>query len=146
MSVLIKSVLATKKPVLEIGSGLFSTPLLHWMCKDKGLRLYTYENVKEYLSFSKQFMSKTHRIRFVKDWNKVEYPDLEWGVVLIDHGPAEQRHIDAIKFADKADYVILHDSDEDIYEYDKVYPYFKYRYDWKECKPWTTVLSNFKEL
>jgi len=145
---ILKYVQKSDKPVLELGAGLFSTPLLHWICKENGVNLRTYENVKEYFKFSKSFQSRKHRIRLISDWDEVENNDTFWSVVFIDHAPAERRHIDAIRFANKADYVILHDSDthRDIYQYDKVYPHFKYRYDWKECSPHTTVLSNFKEL
>ena len=143
---LLKYVKDADKPVLELGAGLFSTPLLHWMCKENGVKLRTYENVKEYFKFSKSFQSSTHRIRLIDDWDKVENNGTFWSVVFIDHAPAERRHIDAIRFANKADYVILHDSNKNVYKYDEVYPHFKYRYDWKECKPFTTVLSNFKKL
>jgi len=143
---LIKYVQLADKPVLELGSGIFSTPLLHWLCKMQGVELFTYENVDEYYKFAKQFQSRNHRIRFVEDWNKVIYPYNKYGVVFIDHAPAERRQIEAITFANLTDYVILHDADESIYGYNKVYPHFKYIYKWEECKPYTTVLSNFNEL
>jgi len=144
---LVKCVQRVDKPVLELGAGLFSTPLLHWLCKEQGVKLVTYENVEEYYKFSKSFQSREHRIRLTDDWSKVENNGTFWGVVFIDHAPAERRHIDAIRFADKADIVIIHDSDErEIYQYDNVYPHFKYRYDWTACRPYTTVLSNFNNL
>lgn len=146
MAMLIKTIMLTDKPVLEIGSGLFSTPLMHWLCKMRGLKLVTYENIEEYYKFAKGFQSPNHRIKFVKDWNEIDLKT-HWGVVLIDHHPSEQRGLDAIRLKDKADYLVLHDSEKpEFYNYEQAYPHFKYKFDWKECKPWTTVLSNFKDL
>lgn len=139
---LIKYVQKTDKNVMELGSGLFSTPLLHWLCRDK--KLVTYENVPEYYQFAKKFQWKNHSIRFIEDWDKLKTRK-HWGVIFIDHNDGH-RGEDAIKFKDNADYIIIHDSNADCYGYDNIWKHFKYRCDWKECKPWTTVLSNFKEL
>ena len=46
MPVIIKFIQATEGRVLELGAGLFSTPLLHWLCAEKGRKLYTYEDVE----------------------------------------------------------------------------------------------------
>ena len=143
MPMLIKYVQLTKGDVLEIGSGLFSTPLLHWLCRDK--KLLTYENNDEYYNFAKKFRWRKHKIIKINNWNEIKI-DRHWGVVFIDHAPILQRVKDVIKFKDNADYIIIHDSNERCYGYDKIYSYFKYRYDYKDCIPNTTVLSNFKPL
>jgi hypothetical protein len=146
MPMLIRLVQMTDKPVLEIGSGLYSTPLLHWLCKERNVKLITYEDTPEYFKFAKSFQSRNHSIRFVEDWKNIDV-ETNWGVVLIDHHPEEQRGKDIMRLKDKADYFVLHDSEKEIvYGYDKVWEHFKYRYDWKDCKPWTTVLSNSKDL
>lgn len=143
---LIKVVQASEGPILEIGSGLFSTPLLHWLCHEKGRKLITYENNQDYFKFAKRFQSRNHRIRFIKDWEEID-TEAHWGVALIDHEPAAQRRVDILRLKDSADYIIIHDTErESHYGFDKVWPLFKYRYDWKGCKPWTTVVSNFKDL
>jgi hypothetical protein len=145
-TMLIKCVEKTNKPVLELGSGLFSTPLLHWLCKIQGVALWTYENEDEFYNFAKGFRSKMHRIRLIKDWDELDLKT-HFGVVFIDHHPPLQRGKDVIKFKNNADYIILHDTEkEESYGYDKVWSHFKYRYDWKDCPPYTTVLSNFKDL
>src|SRR3954454_11711777 len=67
--VLIKLIQMTDGPVLELGSGLFSTPLLHWLCFERawcgkpGRRLYTWEAYAHYLEFAKKFQSPTHDVR-----------------------------------------------------------------------------------
>ena len=45
---LIKTVNDTRGPVLEIGSGFFSTPLLHWICKYHNQEIITLEHNPEY--------------------------------------------------------------------------------------------------
>ena len=148
MPMLIKVVQMSEGPILEIGSGPFSTPLLHWLCHEKGRKLITYENVPDYFKFAKGFQSRNHRIRFVKDWEEMDIK-AHWGVVLIDHEPAKRRHADILKLKDNADYIVIHDTEperENKYGYQNIWPLFKYRYDWKGCRPWTTVVSNFKNL
>ncbi|MCX6702000.1 MAG: hypothetical protein NTX96_02270 [Candidatus Zambryskibacteria bacterium] len=143
--ILIKTLLLSEGPVLELGSGFFSTPLLHWMCKGMGRKLVTYESNPDYLKFAKKFQSQGHTIRFITNWDEVDFKTY-WGVVFIDH-TTERRSVDAINFKDSADYIIIHDTNTpDEYGYDKVWPHFKYRYDWKDCRPWTTVVSNFMDV
>lgn len=145
-AMLIKAVLISEGSVVEVGAGFTSTPLLHWLCKMTDKDLITYENNQEYFEFAKQFQSRHHRIRLAKDWDDMDF-ETRRGVVFIDHAPAERRIVDILKFKDIADYIVVHDTErEDAYGYNKVWPYFKYRFDWKECKPYTTVVSNFKSL
>jgi len=150
----IKLLQMTTGPVLEMGSGVFSTPLLHWLCAESRRRLETYEDNVEYFQFANSFRSRNHKIILVDDWDKIDI-DKHWDVVLIDHEPPEgvihpsllhRRSIDAIRLKDQVDYIILHDSETDHYGYSKVYPHFKYIYHWQFCRPWTTVVSNFKDL
>lgn len=147
MGVLINVLLKSEGDVVELGGGIFSTPLLHWLCKDLNRKLITYENEPEYYKFEKNFQSPLHRIRLVKSWDEVD-TKTHRGVVFIDHHPAEQRSVDIINFKDSADYIIVHDTERDNEHYDfaRAWKYFKYRYDWKDCKPWVTVVSNFKDL
>jgi hypothetical protein len=145
-AMLIRTVLLSTGPVLEVGGGPFSTPLLHWLCKLMDRRLITYESDPVFFKFAKGFASRLHSIRFIEDWDKMDF-DTHWGVVLIDHHPDERRVVDVINFSEKADYIVIHDTEkEKKYGFEQAWPMFKYRYTWKECKPWTTVVSNFKDL
>lgn len=142
MPMLIKAVQMSKGTIVELGSGPFSTPLLHWLCL--GRRLFSYENQQGYFDFAARFRSKTHSIRFVEDWDKLELGKKHYGVIFIDHDG--HRGADAVRFKDKADYIVLHDSSEACYGYELLDGHFKYRLDWKGAWPWTTVVSNFKDL
>lgn len=145
MPILIKAVSLTNGDVLEMGAGYFSTPLLHWICKYKNL-LFTYENDPLFYSFAKQFQSPKHVIKLVNNWDDIKI-NKHWGVVFIDHVPDNRRGKDIIRFKNNADYIVIHDSErENTFGYIEAWGHFKYRYDWKDCRPWTTVLSNFKGL
>jgi len=147
MTMLIKVLFASKGDVVECGGGVFSTPLLHWVCKFMDRELITYENDPAYFAFEHTFQSRQHRVRFIKDWDKID-TKTHRGVVFIDHHPPERRMIETMRFKDSADFIVIHDTERDSREYNKpeVFEQFKYHYDWKGCKPWTSVFSNFKDL
>ena len=176
LPMLIKTLNLSDGPVLEMGMGPFSTPVLHWLCLDRKRFLVSYENNPEYFESNKSFKAALHQIDFVEDWGKInidkikiieksasvgfsttavlgintkELDDTHWGVAFIDHSPNERRMIDIEKLANCADYIVIHDSEESQehkYHYEEIYPFFKYRYNYKRQKPYTTVLSNFKDL
>lgn len=147
MTMLVKVLLASEGDVVECGGGVFSTPLLHWLCKYMNRELTSYENHPDYYAFERMFQSRQHRIRFVDDWDKID-TKTHRGVVFIDHHPPLRRMIETLRFKDSADFIIIHDTERESREYNlpEVFSKFKYRYDWKDCQPWTTVLSNSKDL
>lgn len=147
MTMLIKVLLMSDGDVVECGGGVFSTPLLHWMCKFMDRELITYENDPAYYAFEHTFQSRQHRIRFVEDWDKIN-TKTHRGMVFIDHHPPKRRMVELLRFKDSADYIVIHDTERLSREYNKseIFEQFKYRYDWKDCKPWTSVVSNYKNL
>lgn len=147
MGMLLMVLFNSKGPVIELGGGPFSTPLLHWVCKMQDRELITYENEPDYYAFERQFQSRQHRIRFVENWDDIEIPE-HVGMVFVDHHPPERRMIETLRFKDVADFIVIHDSERVAITYNRpeVYDQFKHRFDWKECKPWCSVLSNFKDL
>ena len=146
MGVLVKVLYISEGDVVEIGSGPASTPLLHWVCKDLNRNLITYENNQDYYNYARQFQSRMHRIVLITDWDDVDFKT-RCGVVFVDHAPSERRSIDIINFKNSAVYLVIHDTEkEKQYGYEKIWPHFKYVYTWKECRPWVSVVSNFKDL
>lgn len=141
---LMKAIQLSDGPILELGSGLFSTPLIHWMCHESKRKIVTYESVNKYMEFACQFKSNNHKVRQVKTYDDIDLGD-HWGVVLIDH-TVERRSIDALRLKDKADYIVMHDSECDLYEYESIFRHFKHVHHWKSCVPFTSVVSNFKDL
>ena len=144
---LLKIIPQTKGDVCEIGAGFYSTPLLHWLCQ--GRFLVTYENNEAYFRYARKFQSANHRI---KPMVQIDF-DKHWSVVFIDHTLRGRRYTDretmdrgddVLLFKD-ADIFVLHDSEpmpSDKYKYTQLWPKFKFRFDWTEQKPYTTVISN----
>lgn len=140
---LIKAVGMTTGDVCEVGCGFSSTPLLHWITL--GRKLVTYESDPEWFNFARKFKSKNHSVRLTKDFNDIDF-DKHWSVVFIDHSPKKPRRRgdDALKFKN-ADLIVLHDTEPkstEHYGYSKVFPHFKYRYDWTLCEPHCSIVSN----
>jgi len=139
---LLKCLLNSKGPVAEVGSGLYSTPLLHWMCKLQGRKLVTYEDVPEFYEMARVFKSNMHKVHMMTNWDDMDFKR-QWGVVLIDHHPEPRRAVDILNFKDTADYIVIHDTEKpEKYDLDRVWEHFKYVYTWRDCKPWTSVVSN----
>ena len=143
MPLLIRAVLATRGPVLELGAGLYSTPLLHWLAAENRRKLVTYEKYPEYYEFAQLFKSRTHAVQRIDDWMAID-TKTHWSVVLIDQD--SKRAQTAILLKNNADIIILHDSDHPSCGYHAVYPHFTYRYDWTFCKPHTTAVSNTMDV
>lgn len=144
LPVLIKTLERTTGPVLELGGGLFSTPYLHWMCHVQNRRLITYDHVERYYEFEKQLANEMHDVIFVEDWDKVEFNDY-YGVVFADHAPAERRVVEIERLKDKADFIVVHDTElrhEYEYNYKSIYPLFRWNVKYREAMPHTSVLSN----
>ena len=156
LPILIKVLSLSDGPVLELGTGLFSTPYLHWACYDAKRKLVSYENKKEFFDTwnyedkreSNNDYSYHQRILVENnEWDKIDISE-HWGVVFIDHNPGPRRREEMKRVANNADYVVVHDTDDKndfYYKYAEYFPLFKYRWDSK-IYPRTTVLSNFKDL
>ena len=146
---LTKALALSDGPVLEMGMGPFSSPILHWLCLDKKRELFSYENNPNWFKKNKVFETESHKVTFVEDWDDIDIESSHWGVAFIDHAPNDRRLIDIKKLVNKANFIILHDSGEyqdKYYHYNEIYPLFKYRYDYDIQKPYTTVVSNFVDL
>lgn len=143
--VLIKAVQNTNGPVLELGAGFFSTPLLHWLCAEQSRELVTFEDQQEPYDFAKQFNTDTHEVNFVTDWDKVNFKKNNWDVAFIDHG-WQRRVKDILRLKNRAKYIVIHDTEEKVYGYDKIWSKFKHIYHWNFDLPYTSVVSNLSDL
>jgi hypothetical protein len=144
LPILIKLVNMTNGPILELGTGIFSTPYLHWACFENKRKLVSYEEKQSYFEMVKQYVCDYHFI--FTDLNKIE--EEHWSIVLVDQYPSGRKE-SIKKLVNSADYIVLHDSNDEYdetYKYSEIYPLFKYRYDFDKVLPRTTVVSNFKDL
>jgi len=144
---LIKSIQATSGPVLELGAGYISTPLIHWLCAEDRRKVVTCEDDEEYFQIARKFRSKTHTIVKINDWARDirKYKDRLWSVIFVDNNE-NHRAESIITLKDNGIFFVLHDTNDPQYGYDKIYPLFKYRYDWKFSVNWVAVLSNYCDL
>ena len=139
--------------VLEMGTGYFSTLLLKWLCSMTGRTLYSYESREYWYKRAKAHASDSHKVIFCPDFDKADI-ERHWGLVFIDHGPNTRRVVEIERLANFADYIVIHDTQPNPkgldlptdYHYEKIWGLFKYRYDYTKAMPWTSVVSNFKDL
>ena len=155
MAPLLTAVMATRGPIFEMGCGDYSTPLLHAICKAQERFLLSSDTSRDWISLFLDMESHLHTFKYVKvyenDWdtspNPSKWDELgnevdNWGVVFIDHRPGERRAIDIARLANKADIIVVHDTETASYNYEAVLNKFKYRYDYKRYNVYTTLVSN----
>ena len=145
---LIKAVEKTLEDVLELGTGVFSTPYLHYACTLSKRKLVSYENFQEWFDFIKTYENEYHKVNFVEKYADAPI-DKEWDVVLIDQTPDTSRSEEIRRLANLAKYIIIHDSNpsnDKVTHYSAIYPLFKYKTDWHGDKNRATVLSNLVDL
>jgi hypothetical protein len=128
----------TEGDIIEVGIGVFSTPLLHWYGKQNNRTITSYETDPYWIEMLKEYQDDTHEIIYQDRYTPIEK---QASVVFIDSFPWQERNIIAMQFKD-SDYVIVHDVDMFLGgEFDGM---FTYRKDYPEFK--TSVFSNKVEL
>lgn len=153
--------LQTDGPVLELGCGEYSTLLLHELCQNTGRPLVTIDCDKDWMDrftdlslegmFTHEFIcvgmteefKKTGQaqIQDHKVWAECKRIDQNpWGLVFIDHRPGERRKDDILRLKDRAQVIVVHDSQEPGYGYEPIFAKFTHRFDYKRFEHWTTAL------
>lgn len=138
----------SKGDVMEMGTGYFSTLVLHWLSTMHERKVVSYESNPRWINRAKKQESPFQEVRFVENWDMVP-TDRRWGLIFIDHGPNSRRHIDIARFANLADYIVVHDTEPEAdqhYHYSRVWPLFRFKKDYTKLKPNTTVVSNVFDL
>jgi len=138
----------TEGDVLELGTGLYSTFALHWLCLYWDRRLVSYEHDLQYYRVVEHCWADWHELYKINRW---EQADIErpWGVALVDHGPPERRKIEIARLADHAQVIIAHDTQSNQrhhYHYDEVWPSFKYLRSYNKARPHSVMASNFVDV
>ena len=130
----------TQGPVLELGAGDYSTPLLHLLCK--GRTLVTVESNPEWLKLFKDTENENHKLILVKNYDEAKIIDeVNWDVALVDHAPGPRRVTEIKRLQNRARFIIVHDTDDPGYHYEPVLATFKYRFDYKRWRRWVAVVS-----
>lgn len=146
LPILMKLFSMTHGTILELGSGMYSTPYLHWACYPTKRRLVTYEDHPKWIDFARMFVADFHTVHFVSDWNSADLSE-SWSIVLVDHDPISGRkRAEDVKRITHADYVVCHDSEngrDHVYRYSTILRLFRYRWKYTDAGyPYTTVFSN----
>ena len=147
LPILMKLMSITTGPVLELGSGLYSSPYLHWECARSNRRLVTYEGNEDYSHWILKAANDWHEVHYVTDWDKIDLTE-NWSIAFVDHAPADRRGTDVARLL-HADYVVCHDTENrefTKYNYHKVYKSFKYRWKYTDYIPCTSVWSKYHDV
>uniref|UniRef100_A0A6M3M5P0 Exostosin GT47 domain-containing protein n=1 Tax=viral metagenome TaxID=1070528 RepID=A0A6M3M5P0_9ZZZZ len=143
----------TTGPVLELGTGNFSTPLIYFMCPNRFC--ISIDNNKEWYEFYRnkfgnRFHYFIHTDLISEKLEKHlftcnEFKNTIWDVVFIDHSPAEDRVKCIELLRNRARYIIVHDTEKDamVYNWGNIWDTFKYKYYWEFFgRNGTTIISN----
>lgn len=115
--VLRKILKRVRRPVLELGAGDYSTPLIHESFKG---RILTLDHDQEWLNKYEHLKSDFHDFKCVSNADIQRFYDEDnehWGLVFVDYGtenpddPWRARINALLKYNKTADYIILHDCD-----------------------------------
>jgi hypothetical protein len=140
----------TKGPILELGMGIYSTPLLRALVPEDRLVV----SVEENSTWARIVLEKignvpNHQVKFVP----VLTPDIVdltpeggWGLVFNDGAKPEQRPLMCDLFGHRTDYLVCHDTESQPYIDSGVLDRFPYRADYKVVTPWTSVVSMRHEI
>lgn len=137
---LVAAVMESNGPVLELGMGDSSTPLLHILCPHR--KLLSFESDKAWSNKFSYLNTGSHALIHVDSYDAADGALKEnWAVAFVDHGPEERRIVDIRKLT-HAQFVVVHDWEVPVYRYSEIESFFKEKIICKRLTPWTAVLSN----
>lgn len=107
---LMACVCATRGAVLEVGTGNWSTPVLHTYCIAAGRKLVSVDEDRNWIDQYKRMQVCEHYVGSCEyDVFLPEAASDKWSVVFLDHSPGQRRAADALLFRDCATYILVHD-------------------------------------
>lgn len=133
---------ATMGPVLELGAGWHSTPLLHAMCGASGRKLLTIESNKAWMDPFTPLFRDHHKLLCRELASPADIAAAPWGVVLVDQAPAEDRMVwlaELVK-SESVGLVVAHDAANG--KRKQVLERFRHYRLFKFLEPWTAIASN----
>jgi hypothetical protein len=109
LPLLLACVSATTGPVLELGVGHASTPILHSVLQGTGRHLTSLENHPAWLAAFQHCANDQHTVE-AETFDSVNRAAAKsWSVVFIDNSPGQGRAALLKLFLPVADYVVVHD-------------------------------------
>lgn len=138
--VLSKILSLTTGDVLELGTGLFSTPFLHWACYTTKRKLVSYENNPFYTDLAKQYVDDFHEVNATGAYREIDI-EKEWDVAFIDFFEVQDRHLPLEQLLKYAKYIVVHDTTPQDF-----IGISKYRFDHTALSPATSVFSDLIDV
>jgi len=129
---LVASLWITDGPILEMGSGWYSTPVFHRISLLQRRRALTAESNYQWLQHFFFFASDYHHIYYVNvsedatpglsdnintvySWDDIGNQIEDWDVVFIDQAPALRRKIDMERIRARSKLILVHDTEPRAY-------------------------------
>lgn len=136
----------TSGPVIELGIGHFSTPVLHSFCGATKRRLVSIEENTEWFDRLKH-LGVGHHTMLNGDYFRplLDLASLEpYGVAFIDHSPGGESRRKAFEYLlTRSEFVVMHDAQQDAENFQAVGPLLT-SLNWQLCTnyfPHTLVAS-----
>lgn len=149
LPVLIECCLHSTGPILELGIGTNSTPILHAFANCGRTVMSVDHDAGWFSKFECLYRDNSlHQFRFVHSYDEIQ-PNLmrsQWGVALVDHAPMERRVVELERLQGNAQLIVVHDTEDPRYQYEPVLKQFNYRRDCKRFRPWVSVVSDTDSL
>ncbi|CAF1516167.1 unnamed protein product [Rotaria sordida] len=143
-------------PILELGMGTASTPLLHRLAYEQKRFLLSADSDQRWINYFSSFTENNtlHQLKYIEiksemgiEWasaNLAYYKN--WTVVFIDHRPGSRRQFDLMGYSHRSDIVVLHDTEQSsLYQYSQGLLLYRYQYRFTKLKTYTDALSRKNE-
>jgi hypothetical protein len=149
--VLAAMVAATRGPVLELGMGDFSTPLLHMICGavTPPRRLVSIDSDPAWVEKFKHLRNPSHVIACYKidvsQGPATCFDRDKWAVAFVDFAPGEDRTKYIEHNREMVSFFVVHDAEDSPvanYRFAECFKTFKYVWKWGACNVDTAVLSD----
>lgn len=135
---LLENIKGTKNPILELGCGFGSTPILHDFSEKNNVGLLTLENDINWMTQIKSKFNESHLHKYfqVYDWNESldKVSQQEYSLIFVDQSPWEARKLSIDKLRNKCEFILLHDCDYFLVS-NTIKTYGEFGDHWKEFHP-----------
>ena len=129
-------------PILELGCGDYSTPLLHVLRGDR-LVVSAERDPAWYAQFV-DLAAAGHEVVLVSDWDAFLeiVKSTHWGVVFVDHSPGERRAADLRLLAPRTDLVVVHDTEASCYGWAGAFDAYDWVFTHQRHPTWATIAGH----
>lgn len=146
----------TEGPVLELGVGHYSTPIIHFACKSKNRHAVSIDTSRSWIDFfAKVYASANHL--FMGTENRLISFDLStrqiltamsWEVAFIDQQPEVDRKKCIEILRDRINYIIVHDAEPlaTVYGWGNIFDTFPHKFYYDFYGNGTAVVSMTEDL